>query len=424
MASYQRRGENSFLLVVEAGYDSKGIRKKKTKTIRIDDEKLLRTTKRLREHVEKELYIFQSEVESGEYINPERLMFGDFVNDWDNKHAKKNLAGKTQRNYREKLENYILPRFENKKLNEIKPIHVVNFLHDVSLPGAAISGRKKSLSDATLYEIDKTMRVVLNKAVEWQLIKNSPMEGLSRPKVRKKKMKFYENEEVIVFMRVMYQIESVWRMLLVTYAISGMRRGEGIALQWPDFHFDEGYIELTRSIPFFENGKPHVKSTKTDEDKRIITMPDWYMEEMKTFKEYWDDEKKMTGEEWRGGSDEYVFHSGSGIPYTPETVTGTWTKIKKSYGLKDIRLHDLRHTMITFLLNEGETILNVQERAGHSSSKITTDVYGHVTKKASKSTAERFEKFDPRQFVNSSSTNNILSKSNNRRKIDVSTFKD
>src|SRR5699024_9450183 len=169
-------------------------------------------------------------------------------------------------------------------------------------------------------------------------------------------------------------------MLLITYAISGMRRGEGVALRWPDFHFEEGYIELTRSIPLFIDGVPHVKSTKTDENKRIITMPQWYMDEMKNFKKMWDAEKDLIGDDWRGGSVEYVFHSGDGVPYTPETVTTTWAKIKRKYRLKNIRLHDLRHTMITFLLNEGETLLNVQERAGHSSSKITTDVYGHVTK--------------------------------------------
>lgn len=70
-------------------------------------------------------------------------------------------------------------------------------------------------------------------------------------------------------------------MLLITYTISGIRRGEGAALQWSDINFDEGSIEITKSIPFLENGQPHVKATKTDEDKGVITMPDWYMDEIK-----------------------------------------------------------------------------------------------------------------------------------------------
>ncbi|WP_164219295.1 site-specific integrase, partial [Virgibacillus sp. YIM 98842] len=405
MGSYQKRGKRSFLLVVEAGYDAKGKRKKKTKTIRITDDSLLKTTKRLEDYLTLELAKFQMEVDAGEYVNPEKLKFADFVDDWIEKHANKHLEGKTIRNYTEKLNNYILPRFGHRKLSDIKPKHIVDFLYDVSLPGAAASGRKEALGDSTIYEIDKTFRVVLNKAVEWQLIKESPMKGLNRPKVKKKRMKYYEDEEVVQFMKVMYEkVDIVWRMYFITAAISGMRRGEVIALQWPDIHFDEGYIELSRSIPFFEDGKPHVKSTKTDEDKRIIPMPGWYMEEMKAFKEWWDKEKELIGDEWIDEYDQYIFHSGRGKPYIPEAATAMWGKIRERHKLKNIRLHDLRHTMISFLLNEGESLLNVQERAGHSSSKITTDTYGHVTKKASKATAERFNKFDPRQFVNNSST--------------------
>ncbi|MGY0692666.1 tyrosine-type recombinase/integrase [Virgibacillus sp. FSP13] len=422
MASYQRRGRNSFLLVVEAGYDGKGKRRKKTRTIHIEDEKILRTTKKLRDYIEKELYKFQAEIDAGEYINPEKLRFEDFVKDWHQKYAEKNLAVKTHRNYSEKLNNYVLPYFGHRKLDQIKPIHIVNFLDEVSQPGAAASGRNKPLSDATIYEIDKTLRVVLNKAVEWQIIKKSPMHGLSRPKIRKKKMKFYEEEDVIRFMKAMYKEHIVWRMFFITSAISGMRRGEVVALQWPDIHFDEGYILLTRSIPFFENGEPHVKTTKTNEDNRIITMPEWYMEEMEMFKSYWDNEKQLVDEDWKGGVDEYIFHSGNGIPYAPETATGTWAKIKRRHRLKNIRLHDLRHTMITYLLSEGESLINVQERAGHSSSKITTDIYGHVTKKANKGTAERFNKFDPRQFVNNSSTSAFFPTNNETRNAVISTF--
>ncbi|WP_121615261.1 tyrosine-type recombinase/integrase [Virgibacillus halodenitrificans] len=422
MASYQRRGENSFLLVVEAGYTATGKRKKRTKTIRVEDEKLLRTTKRLKDYIEKELYIFQSEVEAGQYIKPEKLKLNDFVDMWHKKHAEKILAVKTHRSYREKLDNYILPYLGHKKLEEIKPMHIVDFLDYVSQPGSAI--RTKQLSDSTIYEIDKTLRVVLNKAVEWQLLNKSPMDGLSRPKIKKKKMKYYDEDDVIQFLQAMYKENIVWRLLFITSAISGMRRGEVVGLRWSDYYFEDGYILLTRSIPFFENGQPYIKRTKTDEDSRIITMPDWYMEEMKIFKEYWEDEKELNGDDWRGGEYDYVFHSGEGVPYTPETVTGTWAKIKNRHDLKNIRLHDLRHTMVTYLLSQGESILNVQERAGHSSSKITTDIYGHVTKKVRKTTADRFNKFDPRKFVNNSSTIRFTGKVRRRKKLDVSTLEE
>lgn len=424
MASIQKRGGNSYLLVVENGYKANGKRDRRTRTIRVKDEKILRAPRRLQNHLEKELLKFELEIETGEYISPERLLIRDFVEEWKTKHAEVNLAGKTRMNYYEKLDNYILPRFGYRKLSELTPKHIVDFIHDVSQPGAAVSGRKEPLGDSTIYEIDKTLRVILNKAVEWRMIKESPMEGLSRPSIKKKRMKYYEAEDVIKFMEAMYREEPVWRMYFITAAISGMRRGEVIALRWSDLDFEKGHIKLFRSIPYFEGGKPHVKSTKTNEDIRIVTMPDWYFREMGKYKEIWDEEKEFMGDNWEGGDDDYLFHGGKGIPYLPETATRTWGKIKKKHKLKNIRLHDLRHTMITFLFESGEKLINIQERAGHSSSKITSDIYGHVSKRASKSTAKWFDKFDPAQFVNNSSTSEILSTSTDRRNAYTSRFKE
>ncbi|MBP1950244.1 tyrosine-type recombinase/integrase [Virgibacillus litoralis] len=404
MGSYQRRGENSFLLVVELGYDGKGIRKKKTRTLQVKDKALLRTKKRLENYIESELYKFQAEVESGEYISPEKRKFSDYISDWRNKFAKNNYAARTLQNYNEKLNNYILPYFGSKRLDQIKPIHVVNFMSEVSQPGAAASKREEPLSGATIYEIDKTLRVVLNKAVEWQLIKKSPMDGLKRPKIKKKEMNYYEMDDVIKFILALYKEPVNWRMFFLTSAIAGMRRGEVLALEWTDYDFEENEILLKKSIPFFENGEPHIKNTKTNEIIRRISMPGWYMEEMGQYKKKWYQEKKDCGDWWKGGSNTFLFHKGFGIPYIPSTVNKTWTNIKKRHGLKNIRLHDLRHTMVTYLLEDGESLLNVQNRAGHSSSKITTDIYGHVSKRASKSTAERFEKFNPKHLVNNSST--------------------
>lgn len=403
MGSYQRRGENSFLLVVETGYGANGRRKKRTKTIRVD-EPLLKTKRKLENYLNHELVKFEMEVQAGEYIAPEKRLFKEFVNDWRVKHAKKNYAHRTLQGYDEKLNNYIIPRFGHQKIEQIKPIQIVNFLDEVSQPGAGRNKQGKALSASTLYEIDKTLRVVFNKAVEWQVLKESPLKGLKRPKIKKKKMQYFDEDDVIEFIKALYKEPINWRIYFLTAAVAGMRRGETLALEWSDFDFENQDILLTKSIPDFENGRPIIKSTKTDEDIRKISMPQWYMEEVKVFYRHWLKEKMMMGENWKGDKNTFLFHGGEGIPYTPNSVNKTWRNIKQRHNLKDIRVHDLRHTMITYLLQEGESLKNVQERAGHSSSRITTDTYGHVTKKGHRSTADRFEKFNPKLFVNNSST--------------------
>src|SRR5690625_3270954 len=111
MASIQPRGGNSFLLVVELGYDGSGKRQRKTRTIRVEDDKLLRTKKRLQEFLEHELHKFKIEIESGEYISSDNLKFKDFVDDWTEKHAIINLEKTTLKNYKVHLDNYLIPKF-------------------------------------------------------------------------------------------------------------------------------------------------------------------------------------------------------------------------------------------------------------------------------------------------------------------------
>ncbi|MEK4029333.1 tyrosine-type recombinase/integrase [Pseudobacillus sp. FSL P4-0506] len=115
-------------------------------------------------------------------------------------------------------------------------------------------------------------------------------------------------------------------------------------------------------------------------------MPRWYMGELKDYYREWRKEKLALGDQWQGGDRQFIFHCGLGIPYYPARATINWIKFRDTHGL-NIRLHDLRHTMVTLLTEEGVNSKAIQQRAGHSSSKITSDVYGHITKKVLEATA-------------------------------------
>lgn len=81
MPTIEKRGEKSFRLVVDIGTKSK--RKRKVKTIRIEDPTLLKTTKKLRNYLESEWYKFKTEVEAGAYITPHKRTFNMFIEDWE-----------------------------------------------------------------------------------------------------------------------------------------------------------------------------------------------------------------------------------------------------------------------------------------------------------------------------------------------------
>jgi integrase len=87
LAYIEHRGHASYRLVVDAGYGPDGKRIRRTKTIKIEDEALLRTTRKLKNYLNEELTKFKIEVESGEYIAPEKMTFASFVNEWREKYA-------------------------------------------------------------------------------------------------------------------------------------------------------------------------------------------------------------------------------------------------------------------------------------------------------------------------------------------------
>jgi integrase len=394
MASIQKRGENSFLLVVESGYDPAGRRIRRTKTVRIHDQALLKTTKRLKDHLQSELIKFKLEVESGAYISPDKMKLEQFIKEWETKFAIKNLGEKTLYEQISLAKNHIIPSIGHLRLDQIKPIHIINHLDNLSTIDSRKDGKPGALSDSTLYQIDKVLRSIFNRAEEWQVIKESPMKKIKRPRIKKKEMNYLDEQESVRLIDSLQKINHTWRLYFLTAMIGGLRRGEIISLEWPDLDFENNLIHVNKNIPMFKNKQPVIKDTKSG-STRFVSMPSWYMADLKEYHHVWKKDKLAMGELWEGGDRQFVFHGGVGIPFYPQTATGEWQKFKKKFGFEGIRLHDLRHTMITLLIEEGVNIKAIQERAGHSSSRITTDVYGHITKKVRDMTAEKFEKFKP-----------------------------
>jgi integrase len=76
-----------------------------------------------------------------------------------------------------------------------------------------------------------------------------------------------------------------------------------------------------------------------------------------------------------------------------DAVYTSYKKLLRDNNLPDIRLHDLRHTAATLMLQNGDDVKTVQDALGHHSAAFTLDVYGHVTERMKKESAERMEAF-------------------------------
>ena len=88
----------------------------------------------------------------------------------------------------------------------------------------------------------------------------------------------------------------------------------------------------------------------------------------------------------------FVFTKPDGRPLDPEKVTHAFTSVARAAGLRGVRLHDLRHTHASVVLQAGVYPKIVWERLGHASVTITMDTYSHVLPGLQEEAAARFSK--------------------------------
>jgi integrase len=398
VAYIEKRGTNSWRLVVDIGTGPDGKRISRKKTIRITDEALLKTTKKLQNYLNQELLKFKMEVEAGEYISPDKLSFSSFVEVWLNKFVRKELEYKTSENYEFHTKKRILPYFGSMKIEKIRSLHVIDYLDKLSEEG---------LGSASIVYNYRVLRSIFNKAVEWQVIKESPMKAVKKPKEKPSvELNVYDEEESVQLFKALQGEDIQFRMLITLALTTGMRRGELLGLEWKHINLTSGTIQVIQSIPAYKNGEPIIKLPKNMSSIRPIAVAPSVLEELKQFRKEWLMLKVRLLKKWKAKPDqEFLFCSSApgseGKPLYPKRLSEWWREFhaKKLRHLKYIRFHDFRHTSVTLLINQGVHAKIISERLGHANIGTTMDKYGHVIRKADQAAANLFDKILDRKVV-------------------------
>ena len=384
MGSIEKRGANSWRLVVTAGKDANG--------------KYIRHGKTVRCHTKKEaameLAKFQIEIEAGAYIAPEKLAFQAFVEEWHNKYAVQELELKTLSIYLRVLKNRILPVIGHLRLDQIKPLHIVSLLSDLYKEGCRKDGKKGVLSSGSIHMVHRVLKNVFNRAVEWRVIKTNPVADVKAPKVVYKESEVYDEDEIQILFQALENEAYHWRVMITLALTTGLRRGELVGLEWKNVNLEKGTIQVVQSITDFINGNPVIKEPKTKKSKRIISLSDAVCAELKDYYEYckkqWDDLESS-----RDNDHFFVFFNQYGKAFYPESPYLWFRGFLKKHNLRYIKFHDLRHTSATLLINQGVHAKIISERLGHANITTTMNIYGHVLLKADKEAANKFDQIIP-----------------------------
>jgi len=198
------------------------------------------------------------------------------------------------------------------------------------------------------------------------------------------------SKEVQQFLKAAQEICQEYYPLFLTAVRAGLRRGELVALQWGDIQFGGDADCSDRFILVQHNyvRREHT-TTKSKKSRRV----DLSRELRRVLVEFRD--KRLLEAFLKGRneiSDELVFRSPDGKILDPDNLYHrVFLPVLAKAGIRKIRLHDLRHTFGSLLLQNGASIVYVKEQMGHSSIQVTVDIYGHLIPGANVSFVDRLD---------------------------------
>ena len=382
--SIEKRGENTYRLVVSGGKNLDGTRCKKTKTIH-----------GTRKDAEIALAEFITEVNRGLVPEGKSITFEEFFYIWDEKYASKELAPKTYSRYIGILKSRILPYLGSFPLDKIKPSDLMNFYdmleNDTQIKRIAKNNGQrtlKPLSPKTILEHHRLISAMLQNAVYWQLLPSNPARRVKPPKTKKPKMEFFNDDECKVLIQSLMELTGSnlkYKAAILLDIFSGVRRGELIGLEWSDVDFKNETININKSTQYLPENGIFDKDTKTECSNRIVPIPNYITKTLLEYKEWYDEQKDILGDKWINSNK--LFIQDDGKPMYPDTI-GKWFKpyIEK-LGLPIIKFHGIRHTNATLMIANNVDIATVSARLGHASINTTIKYYVHPLEKNMKKAA-------------------------------------
>ncbi len=372
--SIEKRGKNSYRLIVSEGFDLNGRPMIHRKTIH--------GTKK---EAEVELAKFVTEVQNGLVIDGKSLKFSEFVEVWKRDYGSKELAPTTYKRYCRMLETRILPYFGHFYINKIRPTDIMKFYDllekDTQLvrkKGNNGSKTKKPLSGKTILEHHRLLRAMLHRAVYWQLIVSNPAERVQPPRAKKPKRRSYDDEQTKILLENLEKLtveDTKYKVAIILTIFTGVRLGELMGLEWQDVDFRNGIISINRSSQYLSDMGVFTKVPKTESSIREIAIPEFIISLLEEYKLWYEEQKSLYGELWTNS--DRLFVQADGKPMHPSSISKWFVKYVGTIGLPVINFHGLRHTNASLLVAQNIDIAVVSARLGHAQISTTLDFYVH-----------------------------------------------
>lgn len=270
----------------------------------------------------------------------------------------KKIRESTMRSKEYMIDNKILPYFKDKKLNEIEPKHIIAWHNEILEQNNKYG---KPYAKTYLRSLHSQISAIFNHAVRFYGLKSNPAAIVGSIGSKKAEgIDFWTKEEYLRFADAMMDKPVSFYAFEVLYWC-GLRIGELLALTKKDIDLEKSTISINKSYQRI-NKQDVITPPKTEKSNRVIKIPEFLRDELE---DYFNSIYNLTDDTRLFQiSKSYLHH---------EMIRGC-----KETGVKKIRIHDLRHSHTSLLIDMGFSAVAIAERLGHESYKVTLDVYAHL----------------------------------------------
>lgn len=266
------------------------------------------------------------------------------------------------------IETKLLPYFGKLKISSITPQQIITWQNELL---NYKDDKGKAYSPVYLKTVHNQLSAIFNHAVRYYNLRENPCtKAGSMGKKKNREMLFWTKEEYLKFADAMMDKPMSFYAFEMLYWC-GIREGELLALTPADFDFEKGTVTINKSYQRLK-GQDVITMPKTEKSNRTITMPQFLTDEIQDY-------LKM---QYDIGEDDRMF------TITKSYLHREMDRGSKEAGVKRIRIHDLRHSAISLLIDMGFSATAIADRVGHESIDITYN-YAHLFPSKQKEMAEK-----------------------------------
>jgi len=311
-------------------------------------------------------------------IPDDRITVGQWLDRWLQEILPGRVSPATLDNYTTISNTHLKPTIGQKRLSKLTPDDVQRLLRakerEVRNPGDDDAEPVLGYSVSTIRRIRAVLVQAIKQAERWGLVVRNVAALTDGPKQVRHEGRSLTIEEAKTLLLAAsdHRLEAAFCLMLTL----GLRRGEVLGLSWTDLDLDSGQLTIRWALPASRKGEGLVLRQPKAGSRRSIMVPRQVVRSLNAHRRRQAAERLRAGETWTDSG--LVFTTEGGAAIDPRNFHRTMSALAEKAGLGHWHPHELRHSAASIMLAQGVPLEVVSEVLGHSSIRMTKDVYGHL----------------------------------------------